>query len=235
MSAGGAILRRVFEEIRPLIKEGVRTNQIDRKVEELIRSAGGEPAFKQVSGYKWASCICINEEVVHTPPSDRVITFGALVTVDAGIYYQGFNTDKADTYLVGESRAKIKKFLEVGRQTLGLAIRQVRHGNYIADISKAIYQNITENGYYVVKELTGHGVGKSLHEDPMIPGFINKRLKPVKIVNGMALAIEVIYSQSKGPIRLEKDHWSLTAPSGTLTACFEETVAIKNQNTLILT
>lgn len=228
-------MHRVFEEIAPLIKEGITTDKIDKKAEEFIIGAGAKPAFKQVAGYQWATCICINEQVVHTPPSDRVIKSGDIVTVDAGVYYGGFNTDRADTFLVGADNPDIEKFLKAGQYALNLAIKAARAGKYIADISRVIYENIEkERGYYIVRELTGHGVGRLLHEDPAIPGFVDGS-SSVKIAPGMTLAIEIIYCQSKSRLKLEKDRWSLKAKTGVMTACFEETIAINNHDTVILT
>lgn len=237
MAEGGRILRETLNETRAFIKPGVTTREIDDVAESLIRKAGAEPAFQRVEDYQWTTCICINDQVVHTPPSERKIKEGDIVTLDMGVFYKGFNTDKADTIAVGQTTPEVKKFLETGRNALNKALKQAKQGNYIGNISQSIGTDITEAGYWVIRNLTGHGVGKILHEDPLIPGVLSEKLKHTpKIEAGMALAIEVIYAESKTDFTEEEgDGWSLVTKNGSLAAMFEETVGVFENKTSILT
>lgn len=238
MKAGGAILHQVFEEIRPLLKPGIKTEEIDKRAEQLIIKHGAEPAFKRVKNYYWTTCICINEQIVHTPPSGTILQDGDVITVDMGVFYRGFNTDKADTVVVGGSSDNaIEGFLSAGRDTLQQAIGKAVGGNYIGTISRAIEEGIQKGGYYVIPDLTGHGVGRILHEDPMIPGFLSGRVeKTPPIKPGMVLAIEVIYAQKESPMVPEKrSDWSLVTATGVLSACFEETIAVLPKKTIVIT
>lgn len=237
MEECGKILRDAFKKTLSTVKPGISTLQIDQTAEKLIHEAGATPAFKRVSGYSWSTCICINSQVVHTPPSKTILRNGDAVTVDMGVFYKGFNTDKADTVIVGEGDKKIKTFLQVGRDALKKALEAVRVGNRIGHISEVIQDEVERGGYYVIRDLTGHGVGTSLHEEPFIPGVLRGSVeKTPKIKPGMALAVEVIYAQSKTGIMEEKGAtWSLTTVNGSMAACFEETIGVFENKTSILT
>lgn len=237
MRQGGQILHDVFEETIKIVNPGVTTEQIDKLAEKLIRKKGAEPAFQRVSGYRWTTCICINEQVVHTPPSGRKLQNGDIVTIDMGVFYKGFNTDKADTMVVGKTTDDKEAFLAVGKKTLHKALQQVKTRNRIGNISKVIQENIMQAGYYVIRDLTGHGIGPNLHEDPFVPGVLTGSIThTAEIRPGMALAIEIIYAQKKTDIIEEKkESWSLITKNGSIAACFEETVAIYENKASILT
>ena len=237
MKEGGRRLRQVVKKILPLIKKGVTTEEIDFKTERLIKDFGGQPSFKTVKGYQWATCLSINNQVVHTPPSKRKLKKGDILTIDIGMMYQGYHTDWATTVIVDDDDFQLKRFLEAGKKALYQAIDQFKIGNYIGNISATIEKEILKKGYFVIKELTGHGVGKKLHEEPFIPGFLDKEVFDTpKIKEGMVLAIEVIYSQNKTTISYENEnHWSLVTEDGSLAACFEHTVALLKNGPLILT
>jgi methionyl aminopeptidase len=238
MKQGGARLRRVVNRLIPEIKPGIKTIDIDSEAERLIGLEGGEPSFNKVKGYRWSTCLSINEQVVHTPPSDRIIKPGDVFTLDIGMFYQGFHTDFATSLIVGESaNQKNEKFLSIGRKTLDLAIGQAERGNQINNISAAIEKGITGAGYFILKELTGHGVGRELHEDPYVPGYVDKsHKKSLEIRPGLVIAIEVIYSKGSEEIAHEKgSDWSIISADKSLTACFEHTVAITEKGTSILT
>lgn len=231
-------LKEVIKRLLPTIKPGITTKSIDQKAEKLIKECGGEPSFKKVKGYHWSTCLPINEEIVHTPPSDRILKSGDILTLDTGVYYHGYHSDWATTVVVGEAKnEKTKKFLEAGKQTLYEVIKQARVGNYIGHISYAIEQEILKNGFFVIKELSGHGIGKELHEEPLIPCFLDKPIKrTAKIENGMVLAIEVIYSMGSTTIEYKQNnHWSLATADKSLAACFEHTIAIVKNKPFILT
>lgn len=238
MKEGGKRLHAAVEELLPLIKAGMTTLDIDREATRLIQKHGADTSFTRVKGYKWATCLPINEQVVHTPPSQRIVKNGDVLTVDIGAYYQSFHTDYATTFVVGgTSDEKINKFLTVGKKALDLAIVQARAGNRIGHISVEIEKEIYKNGYFILRDLTGHGIGQELHEDPYVPGFTSAPLeKTLELKSGLVIAIEVIYSMGSEEIAYEPGvAWSITSADKSLTACFEETVAITDENTYILT
>ncbi|OGK09893.1 type I methionyl aminopeptidase [Candidatus Roizmanbacteria bacterium RIFCSPHIGHO2_01_FULL_35_10] len=237
MREGGNRLRKVIKELMPGIKAGMTTNEIDKKAEELITKYGGEPSFKRVKGYFWSTCLTVNEQIVHTPPSDKILKNGDILTVDIGIFYKGFNTDYADTIAIGKIEDKTRKFLDTGKKTLDLAIKSVKLSGRLGEISQIIQNEIEGAGYSIVKELTGHGVGRDLHEDPIVPGYLNEPINRTLIIKpGLVIAIEIIYSMGKGDMMHEpNNNWSICTADGNLAACFEHTVAVTNINTFILT
>lgn len=238
MMESGKRLRRVVLELLPHIQPGISTREIDEKADYLIQSEGGESSFKKVRNYRWSTCLPINEQIVHTPPSKRIVHNGDVITLDIGFYYKGYHTDYATTWIVGEKKDKdIQKFLDVGKKTLEKAIGKVRSGGYIGQISQTIESEIEKANFFVIPELTGHGIGRKLHEDPLIPGILDRPLeKTYKMRSGLAIAIEVIYSMGTNRILFEKgSDWSITTSDGSLSSCFEHTVVIKGDKTLILT
>ncbi len=234
----GARLHAAVSELLPLIKPEMTTLDVEAEAVRCIKKNGAELSFTRVSGYNWATCLPINEQVVHTPPSKRVIKSGDVLTVDIGAYYQGFHTDYATTFTVGgKQEEKTAMFLQAGKKALELGISQAKLGNRIGHISSVIEKEIYDNGYFILKDLTGHGIGHELHEDPYVPGFLNAPVeKTLELKSGLVIAIEVIYSMGSEEIAYEKDvPWSITSADKSLTACFEETVAIDGKNTYILT
>lgn len=237
MKEGGHRLRSVVGQLIPKIKSGITTQDIENEAIRLIAVYGGQPSFKQVKGYNWSICLPINEQIVHTPPSQRIIKKGDLVTLDIGFLYKGFHTDFATTILVEDNDKRKLFFLKIGKSALEKAIDQARPGNFLGQISSAIEQTITKNGFFIIKELTGHGIGRNLHEDPFVLGFLNKppnqtlRLKP-----GLTIAIEVIYSMSTEKMVYEKGgNWSLITADKSLSACFEHAISITKTGNLVLT
>jgi len=238
MEEGGKRLREVVQNLMPLIIPGITTKEIDIKAGELIKKHGGEASFKKVDGYFWNTCLPINEQIVHTPPSKRVLKSEDIITLDIGFYYQGFHTDYADTIIVGKTENNQKKvFLEVGKRTLKKAIAKAQKGRRLGEVSLEIQKGIEGAGYCVIKNLTGHGIGHDLHEDPFIPGFLDDDLDKTPIIkSGLVIAIEVIYSKSSEVFSYEKDdQWSIITKDRSLSACFEHTIAVTDKNTLILT
>lgn len=238
MQAGGLRLRKVVKELMPQIKAGMTTLQIDNQAENLIKRMGGESSFKRVPNYYWSTCLSINDQIVHTPPSKKVVKSGDILTVDIGMFYQGYHTDYSDTFVVGNKTDKeTNKFLNTGKNALIKAIGKAKKGNRLGDISQSIEQSIKKEGYFIIKELTGHGVGKDLHEEPFIPGFSDRPIKDTMLIKtGLVIAIEVIYAKSTGEMKYEKkDDWSIATADGSISACFEHTVAVTDTNTIILT
>lgn len=238
MEEGGKRLRRVVEKLKPFVQPGVKTIDIDRRAEEYIIEEGGTSSFKRVPGYHWSTCLPINEQVVHTPPSDRVLKQGDILTLDIGIFYKGYHTDYADTYIVGsEGDKRTQEFLQVGKKTLEKAKVQVRTGQYIGDISQVIEKEIYGHHYFILKDLTGHGIGKELHEGPNVPGYVDKPIeKTFRIRPGLAIAVEIIYSMGTEKIKHEQgDGWSIRTADRSLSACFEDTLLVTEKGTVTVT
>jgi methionyl aminopeptidase len=236
MTEGGKKLGLVMKEVLAGVEPGVMLSTLDKLAESLIIKAGGQSSFKMVKGYHWATCININQGVVHGIPGDYRIKSGDLFSVDIGLYYRGFHTDMARTVWMQNPKSCLPagrpdilnpNFLEAGEKALKEAIRVVKQGNYLGQISRAIEQVIRQAGYEPVKELTGHGVGKNLHEEPMIPGFLAKDIRETPILKtGMTLAIEVIYAQKKPDLVIKDDGWTIETEDGSLAGLFEDTIAI---------
>ncbi|KKQ23612.1 MAG: Methionine aminopeptidase [Candidatus Roizmanbacteria bacterium GW2011_GWC2_37_13] len=238
MKEGGIRLKKVVKALLKDITVGMTSKHIDDLAENLIEKEGGEPSFKKVKDYFWTTCLPINDQVVHTPPSNRKLNQGDLLTLDIGMYFKGYHTDFATTIYIGKIPDKeTKRFLETGKKALALAIEKAKTGNRLGDISATIEKEIYGQGYFVLKELTGHGIGKQLHEDPYVFGFRERPVeRTIKIQPGLVIAIEVIYSKSSEEIAYEKNSdWSVVSADRSLSACFEHTVAIMEKNSLVLT
>jgi len=238
MSEGGKKLKQILERLIKFIKPGITTLTIENEAQRLIKEEKAEVSFDKVEGYQFATCLPVNEQIVHTPPSERVLKKGDLLTIDIGLYYQGFHTDCAKTMVVGEEeKGEIKRFLDTGREALKKAIEKIKVGGYLGEVSKAIETIIKKNGYFVIKKLTGHGIGKDLHEDPFVFGFLDRPVeKTLKIKPGLVLTVEVIYSMGTEEMAFEKDNdWSIVTKDGSLSSCFEKTVAVTKNGVLILT
>lgn len=238
MKEGGKLLRDVVEELIPLIKAGVTTEEIDKYAEKRIVELGGEPSFKRVPGYHWSTCLPVNEQVVHTPPSKKKLKNGDIFTLDIGVFLHGLHTDYATTVIVGgKGPSEHITFLEKGKQALDESIQVAKVGGYLGEISKTIEEIIYGSGYFILHELTGHGVGKELHEPPFVPGYLEVPVEEtIKIEPGLVIAVEVIYSMGSEDIAHEPGNdWSIVSSDRSLTACFERTIAFDEKNRFILT
>jgi methionyl aminopeptidase len=241
MQAGGHILAKVLMETVGAIKPGVSEKEIDALAERLIKSYGAKPGFKMVQGYKNAICISTNNSVVHGIPTNYKLNDGDIVGVDCGVYYEGFHTDMSETVKVQKSGKNIKDekdiFLEIGKRALDEAIKTAIAGNRVGNISETIQDIVEGSGYSVVRTLIGHGVGRALHEDPEIPGFLDKDIKKTPVLKkGMTIAIEVIYNMGAPDVIYSNDDgWTITTRDGSLSGLFERTVAIVDSGPLILT
>jgi len=239
MKEGGRKLAYVLQQVLQEAKPGVALWQLDSLAEELIKKQGGEPSFKTVRGYHWATCININEGVVHGIPGKYQLKEDDLVSLDVGILYQGLHTDMSRTVRVKEQegrRAKEDEFLKAGERALKKAIAVAKAGKRVGHISQAIEKEIRQAGFSPVEVLTGHGVGKKLHEDPLIPCLLLGGIEQTPLLkNGMTLAIEVIYAQGKPEVVLADDNWTIETADGKLSGLFEDTIAILQNQTLVLT
>jgi methionyl aminopeptidase len=238
MKNGGQKLKKIMAEVLSTVGPGVTLRELDEMVEKRIEKLGGKPSFKMVPGYHWSACLNLNEGVVHGVPDDMPIKKGDLITVDIGFYSQGFHTDMARTVRAGEQENKrVKdKFLEAGEEALKKAIKQVKPGKRVGHLSQAIEQVIKKAGYSPIKSLTGHGVGRQLHQKPNIPCFLKGKIKETPLLKkGMVLAIEVIYAQGKPDLFVADDGWTIRTQDGKIAGLFEETVAVGADGPLVLT
>ena len=237
MREGGAMLGRVREALYHYTIVGRTPAEVEMEARRLIKAEGGELSFTKVPGYRWATCVNINDGIVHGIPTSTVpFQDGDVVTVDVGVYYQGYNTDAALMKVVGTTTLEKTRFLRAGMEGLEKDIAAVKPGNRIGDISQAMDETTKKYGYSCTRELTGHGVGHELHEDPMISNVvIAPREKTPLITVGQTLAIEIIYVQGKPALILEEDGWTISVKDGTLSAVFEETVEVTGDGCSILT
>lgn len=237
MEEGGKILHEIKLKLKDAIKIGVSALEIDQLAEELIMKSGAEPSFKKVKDYSWSTCISVNEGVVHGIPHKEIIfKNGDLVSIDLGVLYKGFNTDTSISFGLNPSK-EIEKFLKVGRQAFQKAVSVIIPNNsYIFDISKAMEDTLLLYGYSPILDLTGHGIGKNLHEEPYIPCFTSGlRIESPKIVSGMALAIEVMYCAGKPDLVKENDGWTISTQDGKIAGLFEDTIIVTEKGYSIIT
>ncbi len=230
----GRAFAKTLEEIRP----GVRLSEVENLANQYIRAEGGKPGFKMVDKYDWATCININQGVVHGVPDDKEVKSGDIVSLDMGLYYRGWHSDMAYTKEITNSKSEIRNadFLRVGEEALEKAIDQVKPGNRVGHISQAIEETIGKAGYRVIPRLTGHGVGRELHQDPMIPGVLTGKVERTsKLRLGMGLAIEVIYTKGKPGIKTAGDGWTIVTKDGKISSLFEKTVLVTKSGAKIIT
>jgi len=228
------ILGKAHGEIAKLVKPGVKTKELDKVAEEFIRDHGGIPSFKNYNGFPSTLCISVNEVVVHGFPGDHVLKETDIISVDCGVLYKGFHSDSAYTYPLEGVTPDTLLLLERTYMSLYKGIEQAKAGNRTGDIAYAIQSYVESFGYGVVRELVGHGVGKSLHEDPEVPNF-GKRGKGVKLVEGMVFAIEPMINKGTKNVVQERDGWTIRTADRKPSAHFEHTVAIWNDRTEVLT
>ncbi len=233
MREGGKIAALALKKALEASMEGVSGIEIDKIAAETIYKKGGDLSYKTVPGYKYATCITVNEQVVHGIPTESKLHKGDVVSIDLAVEYKGWHTDTAWTVLVGKNADK-EKFLNTGEEALQLAIKQAVEGKRIGDISCAIQNKVEGEGYSVVRSLVGHGVGRSLHEDPEVPGY-GKANTGMVLKSGMTLAIEVIYTQGLPDVALDKDGWTFVSADGSLAGLFEMTVLVGKEKTEVLT
>lgn len=233
MTESGKIAASALKKAIDSIRVGVSELEIDAIAQREIYKNGGELSYKTVPGYKHATCITVNEEVVHGIPTSRKFVEGDLVSVDLAVMYKGWHTDCAWSVLVGESEEK-REFLKIGEEALKNGIVQAIEGNRIGDISSSIQTQVEGAGYHIVRSLVGHGVGKSLHEDPEVPGY-GEAGKGALLKLGMTLAIEVIYTKGTSEVKLGEDGWTYYSQDGSWGAVFERSVVIGKGKAEILT
>lgn len=209
--------------------------QIEAEANRLILKAGGEPAFKKVPGYYWATCISVNDAIVHGIPKGKV-SEGDLITIDTGMFYQGTTTDTAVSLVIGKPSPFQTHFLHVGRQTLKKTLACARVGTQIRDLSHTMQRGIEKAGFNVTRNLTGHGVGATMHEAPPIPCFTSRDpALSTRLREGMVLAVEIMYMAGNWPLVTDADGWTMRTADGSLAAVFEEDVIITAEGPEIIT
>ena len=234
MRTAGRIVALAHQAIAPLIKPGITTAEIDKVADQVIRANGAIPSFKGYGGFPASVCTSINEVLVHGIPANRKLKEGDIISVDIGANYQGYHGDSAWSYPVGKISSAAKKLLEVTHDALLEALKQVKVGNRIGDISHAIQTYAEKHGYSIPKDYGGHGIGSSLHEDPFIPNF-GEGGSGVLLRPGMVLAIEPMVHAGKDETLVLSDDWTVVSKDGSLTAHYEHTVVVTESGFEILT
>lgn len=241
----GHVLASVLSEVIKLVRSGITTLELDNVAEKLIQDHGMEPSFKNYKGsdedppFPTTLCTSVNHEVVHTPASGKVLRDGDIVGIDIGLRYKidgrYYYSDMAMTVGVGKISKQAKKLLSVTKKSLDIGLKQVRPGNYIADIGKAIQEYVESYGFSVVRSLVGHGVGYEVHEEPRIPNYYTEKIPKIEIQKGMVLAIEPMVNIGSYEIETLDDGWTIATKDGSLSAHFEHTIAVTEKGCEILT
>ena len=235
MRRSGEALHQVHEAVRPFVVPGASTLDLEKVAAAKMEELHAISAFKGYRGFPAVLCTSINDEVVHGIPSDkRILAEGDIVSVDCGVIVDGFYSDSAVTYAVGTPSAATKKLLEVTQAALERAIQQAQVGGRLGDISATVQEMCEGEGYGVVREFVGHGIGKSMHEDPQVPNF-GTRGKGPRLKAGMVLAIEPMINAGGAAVKVMPDGWTTLTVDGSLSAHFEHTVALTNSGPLVLT
>jgi methionyl aminopeptidase len=234
MARAGRVVAETLALLEESIQPGITTQALDAIAEEYIHSQGGEPTFKGYKGYPAATCLSPNGMVVHGIPGKEPLSDGDILSVDVGVTLDGFVADSAWTFAVGSIDPEAQRLLEVCQAALAAGIEQARAGNTISDISRAV-QTVTEAaGFSVIRSLVGHGVGRSMHEDPQVPNFVSSYRGP-ELKEGMTIAIEPMITVGSPEVYIHDDDWSISTTDGSLAAHFEHTVAVTEAGPRILT
>ena len=234
MREAGRIVALVLQEMKHLVAPGVTTGELDRRALEVIREHGATASFLGYRGFPASLCVSVNEEVVHGIPGERILAAGDIVSIDVGVYHQGYHADAAVTLPVGEIPTEWARLLQVTATSLEQGIAAAQEGNRIYDIAKAVQAWVEAAGFSVVRDLCGHGVGSSLHEAPDVPNFVST-IKGPRLQSGMVLAIEPMVNMGKAQVYTASNQWTVVAADGLPSAHFEHTIAITPQGAQILT
>ena len=234
MRRSGRVVREILTELGGMIKPGVTALDLEEVAEKRIREAGGIPAFKGYRGYPNCLCASINEQIIHGIPSSRQFREGDIVSLDLGVVFDGYYGDSAVTIPVGIIPEPVQKLVRVTEESLNLAVEKVRVGNRLGDISAAVQQHAEQNGFSVVREFVGHGIGTQLHEDPQIPNF-GKPGRGPELREGMVFAIEPMVNEGTSAVRVLPDQWTTVTVDGSFSAHFEHMVAVTAQGPEVLT
>jgi methionyl aminopeptidase len=234
MRRANQIIAETREVLRPMIKPGVSTYDLDRVADETIRSKGAKSAFKGYRGFPAAICVSINEEVVHgIPNKKRILKEGDILGLDMGTIYQGYYGDSAMTFPVGAVSEEAAKLLQITEESLHLGIKEARPGGRLYDIGAAVQEHAEKAGFSVVRDFVGHGIGQQLHEDPQVPNY-GQRGRGMVLQSGMVLAIEPMINAGSPDVKIKQDGWTAVTKDGKLSAHFEHSIAITEKGPVIL-
>lgn len=231
---GGKILSEIIKLLKKESKVGIKTKDLEKKAGELIKKRGVKPSFLNFEGYPAVLCSSINEEIVHAIPSERILRNGDILSLDLGIYFKGYHSDMAVTVPIGEVLPEKRRLIWVTKKTLKLAIKKSRIGNTFGDIGNTIQRYVEGQGFNVVRDLCGHGIGKRLHEPPQVLNF-GKRHRGEKIKEGMVFCIEPMVTMGDWKIKKSKDGYGYETKDGSLSCHFEHTIAITKEGPIVLT
>ncbi|MBI2680384.1 MAG: type I methionyl aminopeptidase [Candidatus Solibacter usitatus] len=242
MRRSGLLVYQILEKLREMVVEGVSTLEMETVAEQMIADAGAKPAFKNYyvpaagERYRFVLCTSINEEIVHGMPSaKRILKKGDIVSIDTGVQLDGYFGDSAVTVAVGEVNGQTKKLLDVTRESLELAIDKVRAGNRLFDICGSVEKHVVSNGFSIVREYVGHGIGTQLHEEPQIPNYVDRKNENPRLKEGMVLAIEPMVNAGKPESKVRSDKWTAVTKDGSYSAHFEHCVAVTSNGPWVLT
>ena len=234
MARGGRVVAGCLSLLEESLQPGITTAELDAIAESYIRSQGGVPTFKGYRGYPAATCLSPNDVVVHGIPNGYALREGDILSVDVGVTLDGFVADSAWTFPVGEISPAAQRLLDVCQAALAAGIEQARAGHAVGDISAAVQSRTEEAGFGVIRSLVGHGVGRSMHEDPQVPNFVSS-YRGAELRKGMTLAIEPMITSGSPEVFIHADEWSISTVDGSLAAHFEHTVAVTEEGPRVLT
>jgi len=234
MAEGGKILAKIMKELEKQVRPGITTKTLDRLAESLILKSGGKCSFKGYEDFPACLCTSINEEIVHAVPSSRVIIEGDIISLDLGLYYKGYHTDMAVTLPVGKVAPEVLRLIRVTKKALKRGIKKIRPGNTIGDIGNAIQRYVEPQGFNIVRELCGHGIGKKIHEEPQILNYGKRHTGP-EIKEGMVLCLEPMITTGDWKIKKSKDGHGFKTIDNSLSCHFEHTIAVIKDGAKILT
>jgi len=242
MRRSGLLVWQILRDLRDMCTEGVSTLDLEVAAERMMRDAGARPAFKgyyvQAAGdtYRYVLCTSINNEIIHGIPSaKRVLKKGDILSIDTGVQLNGYYGDSATTVAIGEVSEQVKKLMRVTEEALELGVQQVKAGNRLFDVCGTIERHVTGNGFSVVREFVGHGIGTQLHEDPQIPNYVERKNENPRLKEGMVLAIEPMVNAGKPDTLVLKDKWTAVTKDGSFSAHFEHCVAVTSNGPWVLT
>lgn len=234
MAEGGRILARVVKELVKMVKPEIATNDLDKAAQRLVLRYGAEPSFKNYNGFPAVICSCVNEELVHCVPSSRKLKEGDILSIDIGLSYRGYNSDMAVTLPVGKVSSEAQRLIRVTKKALKRGIKKVRPKNTFGDIGNTIQRYVEGQGYSVIRDLCGHGIGKDLHEEPDVSNY-GKRGRGAELVEGMVFCIEPMVAIGDWQIKKTQDGYGFATKDGSLSAHFEHTIAVTSKGPRVLT
>ena len=235
MRRAGAVAGAVLRAVARRAKAGVRTIELDALAERLVRKQGGRPLFKGYRGYPNTLCVSINEEVVHGMPGDRGLEDGDIVGIDVGVKLAGWCGDAATTLAIGRVAPEAKRLMEVTRAALGKALEAAQAGSRLSRVSAAVQEHVESQGYSVVRNFTGHGIGREMHEEPQVPNFVASSMNDPVLAPGMTLAIEPMVNAGGPEVDVLENGWTVVTHDGSLSAHYEHTLAVTENGADILT